>query len=245
MKNIFLTVAVLFSIIAQGQQTEIRVSLDSGLFSYAGNGTSSSGVMNTSYGTFDGFVENPYGSKGGLSYGLSLDARHINENKAILGVSLGYQVLRSSTEIHTIAGDFQGLPSTDFIFITQVRGDGNTHLTNYTVNLFPYYGRRLDTDISPIDILLGIDIAYILGTTNKGSVEGVTLGTFTTNENFFTESFDFRPRLQVSTDYKDFGLYIGYSLGLVNFKAPSEYYYENAGEAKTRIFRFGVTYKLK
>lgn len=244
MKRIFLVFAALFSLISYAQHTEIRVFLDSGLFSYAGDGATDSSEMEVNTNTHEGFVDNPYGTRSGLSYGLSIDARYVTEKKSIFGVSLGYQILRSTTDIEVIRGDFEVTIGGISGNVNRELANGKTHLTNYTINLFPYYGHRFNTNARPVDVLLGVDVGYILGTTNKGSVDGISEGTFTTDENFFTESFDFRPRLQISTDYKKFGVYVGYSFGLVNFKAPSEYFFEDFGEAKTRMIRFGLSYKL-
>jgi len=56
-------------------------------------------------------------------------------------------------------------------------------------------------------------------------------------------TFDFRPRIQFDVDYKKFGLYVGYSYGLINYMM----YYDGDAilESYARFFRFGITYKIK
>jgi hypothetical protein len=56
-------------------------------------------------------------------------------------------------------------------------------------------------------------------------------------------SFDFRPGFQFSADYKRYGLYVGYSYGLINYMMG--YKSDAINGAYSRIFRFGVTYQIK
>src|SRR5690606_25964834 len=96
-------------LLSNAQQSEIRASLNTGFYSYRGDGAESvSRINGTTY------TNNPYGSKGGLSYGLSLNARKVTKSNFIFGADLGYEMLRSKVKLEysdvigDIASDFEG-----------------------------------------------------------------------------------------------------------------------------------------
>ena len=92
-----------------------------------------------------------------------------------------------------------------------------------------------------LDITGGIDIAHCLQAKEKGNAKaenGIALNTTVNRETIKT---DVRPRLQLAADYNRFGVYAGYSLGLVNYKTG---YVGEVNESYSGIFRFGVSYRL-
>src|SRR5690606_23825139 len=99
---------------------------------------------------------------------------------------------------------------------------GKTYLNTSFINLFPYWGRRFKIKDQPLDLVGGLDMAVVLNSREKGDAKSM-------DETFHIETSvdrkeiktDFRPRLQLSTDFDRIGLYVGYSHGLINYKENS------------------------
>ena len=93
-----------------------------------------------------------------------------------------------------------------------------------------------------MDFLAGTDLAYCLFGKERGSwVQEFDYEKQTITKNRSTIRFDFRPRIQSTIQYKKYGLYAAYSIGLVNYKSD---YVGGVNECYSRMFRFGLTYKL-
>jgi len=223
---LFVLLTPLFS---KAQQLEIRASLNSGFYSYRGNGAESvSRINGTTY------TNNPYGSNGGLSYGLSLNARKVTKSNFIFGVDLGYEMLRSKVKLEYF--DVIGDIASDF--------EGKTYLNTSFINLFPYLGGRFNINERAFDLVGGLDIGYVLSSREKGDAKSIDNAQFhiETSRDRKNINADFRPRIQLSTDFDKIGLYIGYSHGIRNYKA------DLIGmdvEAYSRMWRVGLTYHLK
>jgi hypothetical protein len=101
MKKSLLTVFVLlFWTAIFGQKTELRISLNSGLFSFSGQSAEKMTAINYSNSTNSGYTNNPYGSKTGLCYGLSANLKTISKQNIVLGLDVGYETLRSNVAIN-------------------------------------------------------------------------------------------------------------------------------------------------
>src|SRR5699024_5814203 len=88
---------------ADGQSTEYSALLNSGLFSFGGkSATQSSAIIVSDVSTADNYTNNPYGSNKALSYGLALRIQRVTSGQGILGIQLGYEVLRSKVHINKI-----------------------------------------------------------------------------------------------------------------------------------------------
>lgn len=213
----------------KAQQLEIRASLNSGLYAFGGDGATSVSQIN---GTV--YTNNPYGSKGGLSYGLSLDIRKVTKSKFIYGADLGYEMLRSKVNLKY--ADVIGDIASDF--------EGKTYLNTSFINLFPYLGARFDIKQQAFDLTGGLDIGYVLTAREKGSAKSIDnaqfeIETSTDRKNLKT---DLRPRIQLSTNFNKAGVYVGYSHGLINYTGN---YVGLTKETYSRMWRIGVTYRLK
>jgi hypothetical protein len=268
MKRFFLFICIFFLTVTNAQTTEFRISLDSGLYSYGGDGSSSNSEIQIYEGRTYGYTKNPYGSNVAFCFGLSFDVRQVNKNKFVYGANLGYEILRSKTDIWLI--DL----TADNSSVGYVLNGIQTTTTNYNITLFPYIGQRFKIKKSTLDLTLGGDVSYILGSQEKGSAtvssgfpSGTVIGqvgsgsvgnittipvvgagdgnktTYTSSNNIYTTSFDFRPRLQVSVGIHNFGLYLGYAYGLVNYNTKPKAGV-NTGNTYSRMIRFGVSYKL-
>lgn len=180
------------------------------------------------------YTNNPYGSRGGLSYGMSLDARKTTKGKFVFGADLGYEMLRSKVKL-----DYSEL-ELDVFF----EYEGKTILNTSFVNLYPYLGSRLNFAGQALDIVGGLDIGYVLNSREKGEAKSKDqaqskVETSRDRKNIKT---DLRPRIQLSTDFDKIGLYVGYSLGLKNYRPLMTGINANT---YSRMLRFGLSYRLK
>ncbi|KRB55844.1 outer membrane beta-barrel protein [Flavobacterium sp. Root186] len=230
-KVVLLAIAFIFFSNSYAQKTELRVSLDSGLSAFSGQSAESSSYMSFSNFTGSGYTNNPYGSKNALSYGVSLNLKRVTKVNFIYGIGVGYEDLRSKTSLTNVFNDgSEAIPVS-----------GETFMNVNTINVNPFAGYRFNADKFPIDLAAGFDIANILSTKEKGDATDASGNKYTTSRDRKTISTDFRPRIQISTDYQKFGVYLGYSFGLRNYL---DGYVGGTNEAYSKIFRFGITYQV-
>jgi len=162
MKKLILTITALLTLtIAHGQKTEYRISLNSGLFSFAGKSAEESTFINYSDQLQSGYINNPYGSKNGLCYGMSGNIQRVTKRNFILGLDLGYEILRSKISIVGIAGSTE--TSTYSYSAT-----GQSFLTNNFMNIHPFFGYRIIEKSVILDITGGIDYAYCFNSNEEG-----------------------------------------------------------------------------
>lgn len=230
-KVVLLAIAFIFFSNSYAQKTELRVSLDSGLSAFSGQSAESSSFMSFSSFTGSGYTNNPYGSKNAFSYGVSVNLKRVTKINFIYGIGVGYEDLRSKISLTTVFNDSPN----------SIPVSGETFMNVNSINVNPFAGYRFNADKFPIDLAAGFDIANILSTKEKGDAADASGNKYTTSRDRKTISTDFRPRIQISTDYKKFGVYLGYSFGLRNYK---EGYVGGTNEAYSKIFRFGVTYQV-
>lgn len=224
----------LFTFKAAGQQTEFGISLNSGLFSFRGPSSEKTTSINLLAIQSKSYTNNPYGSKNGLLYGLSINLQRITKKKLIFGLNLGYENLRSKISInHAFYLDDTGTITIDVT--------GKTNLSHHFINLHPYFGYRVKLKKYSLDFSVGSDLAYCLLAYERGSAKTKFGAPIKTSKNRSTIRFDFRPRIQATFNYKKYGLYAAYSNGLVNYQSG---YVGGINECYSRMFRFGLTYKL-
>jgi hypothetical protein len=242
MKKSLLALPFLFlSIFTHAQKTEFGISLNSGLFSFAGGLAESSTSINYDSSINSGSTNNPYGSKSGLSYGISANIKQVTKKNLVLGIDLGYEVLRSKISINSVW-------SYDEISAgVYYDANGQTFLNNDFINLFPQIGYRFKSKKVSFDLVAGSDIAFCLNATEKGEATATNGIKYNTNVDRKTINKDFRPRIQLTANYKKAGVYAGYSYGLTDY--TSDYLWgDNLGDSDgtySRFFRFGLTYLLK
>ncbi len=238
MKKLFL---FLFSICllksAFAQKTEFRVALNSGLFSYRGASSEGEAEINDYFGQVS--LYNPYASKNGLSYGLSLNLERITKNNFIYGIDAGYEVLRSKiniTHIFPYCDPAACVPAS-------YESKSNAFITLNFLNLNSFFGFRLNSKNISYDLTGGIDLALSLKSNAIGSGTATRIrdnATYNVNGiEIKNISSDFRPRIQLAVNYKRYAVYVGYSYGLSNFLKNQN------GESYSRLIRFGVSYKIK
>ena len=119
---------------------------------------------------------------------------------------------------------------------------GQTILSNHFVNASPYLGYRIDSKTVEFDLTAGLEVSYLLGVRERG--KAVSNGAIyrTSQARDTGINFDVRPKLQLSATHKKVGLYVGYAHGLPNY-LPG---YDGGNlEARSRLIRFGIVYKIK
>ena len=236
MQKTFLTLLLaLFLTNVFGQKTEFRIAFNSGLFSFSGQSAEKYSQINFSDQTKSGYTNNPYGSKGGICYGLSGNVKRITKKNLNLGFDLGFETLRSKVNITAINGN-SGTSTYEY------SASGQTFLNYDFINLFPYIGQRLYIRKVSLDIVGGFDIAYCIKSTEKGNATATNGTKYTTSVDRKTINTDIRPRIQFSADYQKIGVYVGYSYGLTNYKSG---YIGGTNECYARLVRFGLTYRIR
>lgn len=236
MKKILVLLIALYSSATFAQKNEFLISFDSGLFSYTGESASGKSIiiLNDPSNFNSGRTNNPFGSKNGLCLGLSLNYKRITKKNTIYGINLGYQSLKSKTEIEQVYFGSTFLLPKDVV--------GETFLINNGFNLFTAVGKRFVLKDIPIDLIGGLNFDFITSTTEKGKVEDSNGTEYSSSLNRDGKKLDFGPRIQLSTEYKKYGIYIGYAAGLVNYK---EGYVGGTNSVYSQNIKFGLTYRIK
>ena len=234
MKKLLLVVAALLTFtIAQAQKTEYRISFNSGMFSFAGNEVNETTFLFFNDQTNSAYTDNSYGSKAGLSYGLSVNIQRVTKRNIIWGLDLGYETLRSKRSIIGIAGS-NGTET------YELSADGQTFLNSNFTNVYPFLGYRILESPVILDLTGGIDIAHCLSAKEDGEATDSNGKKYETSSDEETIKNEIRPRIQLSTGFKKIGLYVGYSHGLKNYREG----YIPAFESRARLVRFGLTYQI-
>ena len=215
-----------------GQKTEINFNAYSGLFSFRGNGSASNSWMNFSFYTFpSSSTFNPYGKKNGFSYALELQGQNLTKRKNIYGSGISFEILTSKVNIDTVAG---GDPA-----YLQYPATGKTTLKNTFITLNPFVGHRYINGKITFDLLTGIDLSFCLKSREAGTATTNNNALITVENDKDKPSVDFRPRVQIKTQYKKIGFLLGYSLGLTNYQ--NKY----SDKAYTSFLRLGISCQIK
>lgn len=237
MKKLLLTVCCcLFAFTPTFAQMEVTVAFNSGLFSFGGDAAERSSFINASdVATLSGYTNNPYGTRNGLGYGVSLNAKNVFAKHFLLGLDLGYEAMNSKVDITGInsfgpSGSLN-LPAT-----------GTTKLNTQFLNLHPNFGFRIGGSNTTFDLTAGMDIGIILDSKEKGQAKTTTGTSITTNSDRKNLRTDLRPRLQLAANYQKFSLYTGYAIGLSNYRGNVAC--GGGQEVQSRVIRLGLSYRI-
>ncbi len=232
-KQFILFLFLLFSINSvYGQNIEYGVSINSGLYSYAGKTAEPVSFISNNL-NWEAYTNNPYGSLGGMGVGLSGFYQSISKGGFIWGLDGGYDLVRSKINIDMVyeVG----------IVVNEYEAKGSTQLESQFLNLFPYIGYRMDIGKINLDINIGADLGYNLRTWEKGKAIFSEGEEISTSVNRRTTKYDIRPRVQLNLWYQNVGVYAGYSLGIINYTSELD---GADSSAYTRYMRFGIKYKI-
>lgn len=213
------------------QKTEVRTVLNTGLFSFVGTGTTNTTSLNTLF-TTEAYVENTFGAKNGLCYGLSSDIRRVAKWRFIVGINSGFEVLKSKSAINKVA-----------LENNRPFASGKSYTIRHFFNSNPYLGYRFKISKLDIDWLLGCDVAYsFLGQREKNYARTVDGEVITSN--FIREKkdkiIDIRLRTQIDLSINRVGVFIAYSRGKVDYTRD----YTRQKKIFSSLIRFGLTYKM-
>jgi hypothetical protein len=217
-----------------GQSLEYSVHLNSGLYSYAGNSSVSHTFVTERSNSNDVYTNNPYGSNNAISYGLSAQIQRVTENDFFLGVQSGFEVLRSSVQVAQI---FSHQYSNSSVSVS-----GSTKLRLQNINVYPYWGYRLNIKGNDLDVQIGPEMGFILDSRELGEVQAKDGTTYTIENPESHPDMDVRLRASLSFHYKRWMFNSGYSFGVRNFKAGMV-----GGPVFTafsRYLRLGIAYRI-
>lgn len=214
------------------QKHQFSVHLNSGFFSFGGASASATSFLNVSdVSSIPSYTNNPYGTKSGFSYGAGIQYQRISREEIIYGIQLGYESLSSRIDLDHAAGEFMW--NVD---------DGKTILANTFVNVFPSLGKRINAGGNiDIDVLLGCDFGFGLASVEQYSVTNDQGLEMSGDYDRDIPTVDFRPRVEMINYFGNFGVSIGYSLGLTNYQAGLD---GADREARSRYLRLGLSYRL-
>jgi hypothetical protein len=236
MRHLFLPILCLLSLTTVvGQTTEYAVSLNSGLFSFGGPSAEATSSINYDDRSQSGYTNNPYGSRNGLCAGLSGSVKRVGRAGFIVGVDLGYDLLRSRVRLDAVNG-FTGKATYSY------PATGDTYLNYSFLNAYPFVGYRLRLRTLSFDLTGGIDAAYCLKAVEAGAATATNDTRYTTSRDRRTLDYDARYRFQLLVSRKRLGVYAGYSRSPFNYKAG---YVGGVNECYARLIRFGLTYRLR
>lgn len=235
-KALLLLLTALTTSLSFGQKTESMVGLHANLFFFRGYSAEKSSQINVSTDGSTGYTNNPFGAEKGLSYGLSYQIQRVSRGNFIAGVGIGYENLKSKTTITSVNG-YNSQTGT-----YQDAASGQTYLSSNQLNAFPYVGYRVGHRQVSVDLTAGLDISYLLSSTEIGKATGANGKTYSTSIDRSGIKTDIRPRAQVTIFYKRVGAYTSYAYGLSNYKSG---WVGGRNDCTSTAIRFGVMYKIK
>lgn len=227
-----LLLQLLFIASAYGQSIEFSAHLNSGLFSFAGETATESSfiIVDDVGGSESNYTNNPFGSNNAVSYGLAGQFLRVTSGDVVFGLQTGFELLRSSVQINSVNTPFTSSPAS-----------GNTILRHSFINVHPKVGYRSSIQDFNIDITVGPEVGFLLGSKEFGKAGLDNGNTVKTETERTVSGNDYRLRSSLSVNHKKWGLSIGYSHGLRNYKGST---LGTSNRAYSRFIRFGISYKL-
>ncbi|KQS31375.1 outer membrane beta-barrel protein [Dyadobacter sp. Leaf189] len=231
MKLIYL---LLFSLCLQpalAQKTSLSVYLNGGLGAFRGESTVKTTSLSTG-GPFcrcEGSQANSFGAKNAVSYGAGFILQRQFKSNVLLGLDLGYELLRTKASLTELQLDDM---------IMQV--DGKSISYNHFANIFPHVGYQFNVNEDfHIAVSGGADFGIGLDSYHKLTVTDFIKRSY--NNTDIIPGLDFRPRLQVELGSDKLSFRAGYSYGLKNWMG---HYDGGNPEAYMNVIRLGARYRL-
>lgn len=224
------------------QKFEVSILANSGLFHYSGNGTTSASFINYAQPPFNSYPNYSFGNKNSFSYGAGIQAQYVAKCGFIAGLQAGYDVLRSKADITAVDGA-EILPFINtFSSTTPVKG--SSVVQNEFINLNPFVGYRLPIKKINIDLLIGVDLPFGVGSYEKSSSTAADGTVYKTYVNYGNGGFDFRNRFGIAVSYHRYGITASYAHGLINHSADLLDDSPTVYEAHSELVRFGISYRI-
>lgn len=221
----------LLALTASAQSTEYSLQLNSGLFWFGGESADRYSQINQSSSAGGNYTNSPYGARPALSAGVSVQGQRITARHLVLGLNVEAEWLRSKVLLDRINGA-EG---------TAVAATGKTIYRHSFITAHPHLGWRFPVGKVAIDVTAGPEVGYNLGSQERGKAIS-TAETVTTNKDRDASlDVDLRFRGGVAVSYRRYGGYAGYSHGVSNYQGNLDC---GSSEARARLLRFGLTYRL-
>ncbi len=243
MRITLLTLLSLFSLTQlYAQKFEVSLLANSGLFHYSGNGTTSASFINYAQPPFNSYPNYSFGNKNGFSYGAGIQAQYVAKCGFISGLQAGYDVLRSNADITAVDGAVILPFLNTFSSSTPVKG--SSVVQNEFINLNPFVGYRLPIEKINIDLLIGLDLPFGVGSYEKSSSTAADGTVYKTDVNYGKGGFDLRDRFGIAASYRRYGITASYAHGLINHSADLMNDSPVVYEAHSELLRFGIAYRI-
>ncbi|RSK46874.1 hypothetical protein [Hymenobacter rigui] len=217
---------------AQAQQTEFSVQATSGYFGYRGeSATNTSQLILSDVAQIPHYTNNPYGNRFTLSYGGAGQVQRVTAGGLLMGVQAGYEWLRSRVNIDRLYGD---IPSGD-------AASGHAILTNSSIQAHGFIGWRFRVRQMELDATLGPEVGFRQHLREKAEATNGTSRYTTDTERYASGTPDVRARLNLTAYYHRFGVAVGYSHGLSNYRAG---FVGGTNDLYSRMLRLGLVCRL-
>jgi hypothetical protein len=158
--------------------------------------------------------------------------QRITKKNDFYGLGISYETLTSKVNIDKLIQNG--------IILNQYPATGKTTLKNTFITLNPFVGQRYISGKLFFDLSLGFDFGFCLKSheTGEATANDIKYSTNVDNEKN-KPSVDFRPRIQIKTQYQKIELILGYSFGLTNYQIAGN------DKAYTSFVRIGIGYTIK
>jgi hypothetical protein len=253
MKRALLVLLAFFTVMGvYAQKIELSFQANTGAYHYSGASATAVSFFNQGGATPESYyTSNPYGSKGGFSYGAGVQAQHVSTGGFITGLQAGYDILRSKTDINSVHPfvlydpNYQTLAAIDY----SIPAKGQTYLQNQSINLSPYVGYRFKLKKIKFDLMPGMDFAFNLSSKEKGTATSDGGTVYKTNIKQPDAPTDIRLKFGIAASYKKWGITAGYAHGITNLDSSANslnknYTGDNGHTLHSELLRFGVTCRI-
>lgn len=234
------------------QNLEISIGANTGLFHYAGNGSTATSFIHGTQANAENRTDNPYGSNNGLSYGVHVQLQYVAKSGFIIGSQFGGDLLRSKVNITGIApygvfflnvlvpGPFMEYPSP---------ATGTTYLRDYTLDVSPYIGYRVKAGKVKLDLMPGIDLGFATSSYDEGVAKltdytGTGQSVYRTDYGLSKPATDVRLKFGVGAGHGNWGLNLSYAHGLTKY-VPDLYTPTTSVYVHTELVRMGISYRIQ
>jgi len=221
------------------QHTELMGRAGLGLFKFGGKSAQSTSGINYYNSSGEGYTNSPYGSRVGTGFALGGRVQRVGVRNRLLALDLGYEWLRSRTNITSLSSSSSPYSSFTGIYLAE----GSTALQTKNLTAFLGLGHRFQCSAVELDALIGPELAYVFGFREKGSgtYNGGTTWTTDQRHRAFNRG-DARLRADVTAWYHRVGANASYSYGVLNYQSGLM---GASPEVYSRTLRLGLAYRLR
>ena len=222
---------------AAAQHTEVIGRAGLSLMQFGGKDAHNTTHVNyTNYNGYEGgYTNSPYGGRLGAGFTLGARAQRVGARNGLLLLDLGYEKLRSRTNIEIL--DYYNGTSN-----TPRAATGTASFQTQNLVAFLGFGHRFAVSNTVLDVLAGPELAYIFDFHEKGSgTYNGNLSWTTDRRNNAANRFDARLRADATAWYHRVGCNVSYSHGLINYQSGL---IGGSPEVYARILRLGLAYRL-